>query len=170
MGAFRAADRSISLLPMLMVHAITCPHLQPLLRSRWPLLTFLANVIPTPKRRHFPSKRLLMRHVLELARPCNTTLPCPPVSVRYESETIVAFSKGKGCIMSNIRLQKPLVLIDTHSPLSPIQQTLLAALAPLLCLPYADSALRGDTRRWVMVLLLAWAKIAIWKFNLPEWP
>jgi len=171
-STFDKSDKSLSLMPMLMVHTILCPHTRNVLRSRWPLLNFLAGVIPNPIRRKFPTKRLQALHVFELARPRRSVFPYPPVCVRYESETVVTLSKGKSCVTSKLSLQKPLTLVAADSPLSPVQRNVLAALLPLLCLPYADSALRGDsdTRRWVMALLVAWSKVAIWKFQLPEGP
>jgi hypothetical protein len=168
--AFRATDKALSLLPMLVVHAITCSHLSPLLRSRWSLLKFLAEIIPNPNRRQFPSKRLLMLHVLELARPRRSFIPVTPTCVRYDSETVVTLSKGKSCVTSKLSVKRPLALIKDDSPMSPLQRKVLMALLPMLCLPYADRALVGNTRRWVMALLLAWTKVAMWKFQLPEGP
>merc|ERR1712232_1276442 len=111
-----------------------------------------------------------MQHVLELSRPRRAVVHSRPVCVGYESETVVTLSKGKSCVTSKLSLQKPLKLIKSESQLSPIQCKVLAALLPFLCLPYADRAFRGDSRRWLMCFLLAWAKVAMWKFQLPEGP
>merc|ERR1719199_2281926 len=75
--AFKAIDNVLSLIPILVVHTLLCPKLRSLLKSRWPLLIHLAGTLNVPQRREFPAKRLMLNHVLELARPKHDTIDCP---------------------------------------------------------------------------------------------
>jgi len=163
--AFRATDKAISLLPMLVVHALLCPRLRRVVRSLWPALQALAVLTPNPQRRAFPTKRLLLQHVLELPKPSRRTSTCPPLCVGYRDETVVTLSKGKCCVTSKLSVPRPLQLMQ-GSPLSDVQRRVLAALLPLFCLPYARSALTGASRRWMEGFLLAWGKLAIARFQL----
>merc|ERR1712061_87426 len=166
--AFKAStEKSVSLLPALVVHALLCPHLRPLLRSRWPMLEFLARCLPNPQRRRFPPRRLLLQHVLELAKPTRRAQTCPSVCIGYKTETVVTLSKGKSCVKSVLSVRKPLSLLQAPHPLSDVQRRVLVALLPLFCLPYARTALRGHTRDWVVALLLAWGKAAATALTLP---
>lgn len=168
-AAFRAADKMVSLFPALLVHALLCHRLRPLLRSRWPLLRFLAITLPNPQRREFASKRVLLQHVLELSRPIKEVFPMSPAAcISYKSETVVSLSKGRSNVTSRLSVEKPLKLVQASSPLSNVQRSVLAALMPMFCLPYARSALRGDDLVWVVTFLLAWGKVAAWRLNLPE--
>lgn len=169
-AALRAADRAVSLLPVLVVHMLLCPRLRPLLRSRWPALQFAASVLPSPKRRVFQSRRLLLLHVLELAKPTRRVHACPPVCVGYKAETVVTLSKGKSCVTSKLSVERPVKLLKAAVPISDVQRRVLAALLPMLCLPYARSALRGPTREWVVTFLLAWGKVAASQLTLPQVP
>jgi len=170
-AALRAVDKSISLLPVLVVHTLLCQRLRPLLRSRWPLLRFVALHLGSPQRREFLSKRLLFQHVLELARPSRQVCTCPPVCVAYKAETVVTLSKGKSCVTSKLNVTKPLALLKAQAqPLSDVQRQVLAAMLPLFCLPYARSALKGNTRDWVIGFLLAWGKMATAALRLPQYP
>jgi len=168
--SLRAIDKAMSLLPVLVVHTILCSRNRSLLQSRWPVLDYLARQLPDPGNRCFPSKRLLMLHVLELARPGQSNLPCPPLCVGYKTETVVSLSKGRSCVTSKLSLQKPLTLLKSPSPLSPVQRQVLLALLPLVCVPYAKRALRGHTQRWVVAFLLAWGKVSMCNLRFPEGP
>jgi len=163
--AFKAAGKSLSLLPMLVVHTLLCPQLRGLLSARWPLLRLVASLLRDPVRRAFPTKRLLLQHILELPRPSRRTSSCPPLTIDYQMETVVTLSKGKSCVTSKLSVNKPLKL-QQGSPLSDVQRRVLAALMPMFCLPYARSVLRGDTLRWVEVFLLAWGKVAVARLQL----
>jgi hypothetical protein len=176
---FRAGDRephrAVSLLPILAVHTLLCSRLRPWLRSRWPLLRYCAWLLPNPAGRAFPSRRLLLHHVLELARPSRSRLArgaceCPSFCVGYKSETVVTLSKGKSCVTSKLNVTRPLALLRTSQPvyLSELQRRVLTALLPMLCLPYARTALRGPTKDWVVTFLLAWGKVATACLRLPQ--
>lgn len=166
--AFRAVDKAISLLPVLVVNMLLSPRLRPFMESRWPLLKFAAVTTWNPQRRAFPTRRLLLLHVLELARPRRQVCQCPPLCVGYRSETVVALGKGRSCVSSRLSISRPLSLQKAHMVLSPIQRRVLAALLPLYCLPYARSALEGTMREYVVSVLLAWAKIAMTAFKVPR--
>jgi len=163
--AFRALDKVLSLLPMLVVHALTSPKFRPILRSRWPLLRYLAAILPNPQRREFSGKRILLQHVLELPKPSRRTSTCPPLCIGYKAETVVTLSKGKSCVTSKLSVSRPLQL-SQGSPLSDTQRRTLRATLPLFCLPYARSALRSDMRLWVEVFLLSWGKVAVSRMQL----
>jgi len=167
-AAMRAADRSVSLLPALVVHSLLLPSTRSILASRWPILCYLASVLINPQRREFSSKRVLLLHVLELARPQRHARACPPLCVGYTAETVVTLSKGKSCVSSKLSISRPLKLLRTPAPLSDVQRRVLSALLPMMCLPYARSALRGSTRTWVVTLLLTWGKVAVASLRLPE--
>merc|ERR1712007_238935 len=164
--SFRAVNKTVSLLPILVVHALLSPCMQPYLQSRWPLLQLASVLYRNPMRRAFPSKRLLLLHVLELARPKRHVQLCPPVCIGYQEETLVSLSKAKSSITSSLRLSKPLALLEDSLVLSPIQRRVLLALLPIFCVPYAQSALHGHDRKQVMALLLAWGKVAIASLHL----
>jgi len=161
-------NKAVSLLPILIVHALLSPCVQPYLQSRWPLLKLVSVLCHNPMRQAFPLKRLLLLHVLELARPKRQVQVCPPVCVGYQEETIVSLSKGRSSITSFLRVGKPLTLLEDPLLLSPIQRRVLRALLPIFCIPYAQSALRGRDRMQVMALLLAWGKVAIASLHLPQ--
>merc|ERR1712060_183079 len=165
--AFRESPtKSLSLLPVMVVQTLLSPKLRPFLRSRWPLLQFIALNLGNPQRREFPSQRLLLKHVLELARPSVRTYPCPSVCVAYTTETVVTLSKGKSCVKSRFSMKKPLALQQAEQPLSDVQRRVLTALFPMLCLPYTRSVLRGHSREWVVALLPMWGKAAATALNL----
>lgn len=166
-GLLRAFDRSVSLLPVLVVHALISKKLRPLLQSRWPVLHFLTIILRDPKKRQFQQKRLLLEHVLQLSKPSCKVLNCPRVCVGYKSETVVSLSKGKSCVTSKLSMTKPLALLEVPGPLSDVQRKVLMALMPMFCLPYARKALRGETRDWVVGFLLAWGKVATSRLELP---
>lgn len=168
--AFRAADKAISLLPVLIVHGLLCQRLRRFLRSRWPLLRFLALTLHNPHKREFPSKRLLLHHVFELAKPSQKIRECPSVCVGYKAETVVTLRNGKSCVKSVLSVVRPVSLLQAPQPLSEVQWQVLSALVPFFCLPYARSALRGHTRDWVVAFLLAWGKIAAVALSLPRGP
>eukprot|EP00931_Biecheleriopsis_adriatica_P066771 TRINITY_DN4104_c0_g1_i3.p1 TRINITY_DN4104_c0_g1~~TRINITY_DN4104_c0_g1_i3.p1 ORF type:complete len:697 (-),score=153.06 TRINITY_DN4104_c0_g1_i3:5-2095(-) len=165
-AVFRAFDKAISLLPALVVHALVCQRMRPLLRSRWSGLRFLASLLPNPQKRGCSSKRLLLQHLLELSKPSAQVVRCPRFCVGYKAETVVSLSKGKSCVSSKLSLNRPLSLLEAPGTLSGVQQKVLAALLPMLCLPYARSALRGSTRDWVVGFLLVWGKVAAAKLKL----
>lgn len=157
--ALRAYDKAVSLLPVLAVHALLCRKLRPYLQSRWPLLNFLASLLPNP-RREFSCKRVLLQHVLELSKATSEVIRCPRSCVGYKAETVVSLGKGRSCVSSKLSVERPLSLLQAPGPLSDVQRRVLAALLPLCCLPYARSILRGQTQDWVVGLLLAWGKVA----------
>mmetsp|Transcript_74183 Transcript_74183/g.214907 ORF Transcript_74183/g.214907 Transcript_74183/m.214907 type:complete len:524 (+) Transcript_74183:1773-3344(+) len=163
--SLRAADKVMSLLPMLVVHTLLSNKLRPILASRWPLLSLVATILPSPLHREFLCKRLLLQHVLELPKPSRRTSTCPPLCIGYKAETVVTLSKGKSCVTSKLSLNRPLHL-EKGAPLSDIQRRTLRALLPLFCLPYARTALRGETRVWVETLLLAWGKVTMSRLQL----
>jgi hypothetical protein len=167
--AFRAVDKALSLLPVLVVHLLLCPKMKPLLRSRWPILQHLAATLRVSQRLPFPARRLMLNHVLELARPNRDgSINCPKVCVGYQLETLVRLSKGKSCLTSNHTITRPLKLLETPQAMTPIQKKVLAALLPFFCLPYARTVLHGPTQDWVVGFLLAWGKVSM--FSLPEIP
>lgn len=157
--ALRAYDKAVSLLPVLAVHALLCRKLRPYLQSRWPLLNFLASLLPNP-RREFSCKRVLLQHVLELSKATSEVIRCPRSCVGYKAETVVSLGKGRSCVSSKLSVERPLSLLQAPGLLSDVQRQVLAALLPLCCLPYARSILRGQTQDWVVGLLLAWGKVA----------
>eukprot|EP00931_Biecheleriopsis_adriatica_P066770 TRINITY_DN4104_c0_g1_i1.p1 TRINITY_DN4104_c0_g1~~TRINITY_DN4104_c0_g1_i1.p1 ORF type:complete len:706 (-),score=138.05 TRINITY_DN4104_c0_g1_i1:327-2360(-) len=165
-AALRAFDKAISLLPVLVVHALLCRKMRPILHSRWCGLRFLASLLPNPQRREFSSKRLLLQHLLELSKPSSKVVSCPRLCIGYKAETVVSLSKGKSCVSSKLSVNRPLTLLDAPGPLSDVQRRVLAALMPMLCLPYARSALQGPTRDWVVGFLLIWGKVAAAKLKL----
>ncbi|CAE7396581.1 Slc47a1, partial [Symbiodinium pilosum] len=156
--ALRAYDRAVSLLPVLVVHSLLCQKLRPYLRARWPLLRFLAVSLPSPQKREFASKRVLLQHILELSKPTGEVLTCPRVCVGYKAETVVALGKGRSCVSSKLSVERPLSLLQAPGPLSRIQRRVLSALLPMSCLPYVRSSLRGAAQDWIMGFLLAWGK------------
>lgn len=158
--ALRPYEKAISLLPVLVVHALLCKRLRPILRARWPVLRFLAMVLPNPQRREFVSKRVLLDHILELSKPSSNALTCPGLCVGYKVETVVSLSKGRSCVKSKLSVNRPLKLLSAEGRTSDVQRRVLAALLPMFCLPYAKSTLKGDTRDWVVGFLLAWGKVA----------
>jgi len=164
--ALRPFDKAVSLLPVLVVHALLCKKMRPYLRSRWPALRFLAMLLPNPQRREFVSKRLLLEHILELSKPKHEVLRCPSVCVGYKVETVVSLSKGRSCVSSKLSVNRPLALLPAPGPLSDVQRRVLAALLPMFCLPYAKSTLKGSTRDWVVGFLLAWGKVAACRLRL----
>eukprot|EP00930_Biecheleria_cincta_P008650 TRINITY_DN11017_c0_g1_i1.p1 TRINITY_DN11017_c0_g1~~TRINITY_DN11017_c0_g1_i1.p1 ORF type:complete len:716 (-),score=131.15 TRINITY_DN11017_c0_g1_i1:152-2299(-) len=166
-GLLRAFDRAISLLPVLVVHALMSKKLRPLLQSRWPALHFLSITLRDPQKRQFQQKRLLLEHVLQLSKPSCKVLHCPRVCVGFKSETVVSLSKGKSCVTSKLSMTKPLALLEAPGPLSGVQRQVLMALLPMFCLPYARAALHGATRDWVVGFLLAWGKVAAANLQLP---
>jgi len=166
--AFKAVDKALSLMPVMIVHLLLCPQILPLLRSRWPLLQYAAANLRVSERREFPARRLMLNHVIEVARPTRATLNCPQVCMGFDIETLVRLSKGKSCLTSNYTIKKPLKMIEDKLLMSPLQRKVLAALLPFFCLPYARTVLKGTTRDWVVGFLLAWGKVAI--FNLPDIP
>lgn len=159
--AFQASDKALSLLPVLVVHMLLSPHLQPMLRSRWLLLQHCASILRVSQRRQFMAKRLMLNHVLELARPRRKATQCPQVCVGYQLETLVKLSKGKSCLTTNHTIQRPLKLLEAPLVMSPMQCKVLAALLPFFCLPYARTVLRGKTQEWVVGFLLAWGKVSV---------
>jgi len=163
-------ERAMSVLPMLVVHALVSRRFQSLLASRFPFLRFLALTLRNPQKREFHAKRLLWHHVHELARPARKVVECPSVCVGYKAETVVTLRNGKSCVKSVLSLTRPLTLLTAPQPLSDVQQQVLSALLPVFCLPYARSALRGQTRDWVVALLLAWGKVAAVTLKLPQGP
>lgn len=166
--AFKAVDKAMSLLPVLLVHAMLHPKILAVLRARWPLLQYLATNLKVSQRREFPARRLMLNHVLEVARPTRNTKDCPQVCMSYELETLVTLSKGKSCLKTNHTLKRPLKLNDSPLTTTPLQQKVLSALVPFFCLPYAQTVLRGTTQDWVVGFLLAWGKVAI--HSLPDIP
>lgn len=166
--AFKAVDKALSLLPVLVVHLLLCPELRPLLRSRWLALRHLAATLKVSEQCEFPAKRLMLNHVLELGRPSRKALECPKVCVGYNLETLVRLSKGKSCLTSNHTITRPLKLLEAPQVMSPMQQKVLSTLLPFFCLPYARTALRGATQEWVVGFLLAWGKVSI--YNMTEVP
>lgn len=167
-ASFRAVDKALSLFPILVVHALMSPQLRRVVSSRWPMLELFSRYLPNPQRRSFPTKRIMMNHVFELARPSRQVRQCPDVCVAYKAETVVMLSKGKSSVTSKLAVQRPLELMKgTPAPMTHVQSRVLAALLPLLCLPYARSTLRGHTRRWVETFLLAWGKVAVARLELP---
>ncbi|CAK0894509.1 unnamed protein product, partial [Prorocentrum cordatum] len=126
---------------VLVVHTLLCPSMLPFLRSRWPLIQYLAKVLRDPRARRFPSKRLLLHHVMQLAQPSRKAHLCPQLCIGYKSETVVTLSKGKSCVKSVLSVTKPLRLLESaNSPVSDVQRQVLMALLPMLCLPYARRA------------------------------
>lgn len=166
--AMKAVDKAVSLMPMLVVHSLLSSRLRHLLASRWPLLHLAAVVLPNPQKREFGSRRLLLHHVMELAKPSRKVRDCPSTSVGYKAETVVTLSKGKSCVKSRLNLCRPVALLEGSQPLSDVQRQVLVALLPMFCLPYARSALRGPTRDWVVAFLLAWGKVAAVTLKLPQ--
>lgn len=166
--AFKAVDKALSLLPVLVVHMLLDPKIRPILQSRWPMLQFLAGILKVSQRRELPARRLMLNHVIEMARPNRETSCCPQVCVGFEIETLVRLSKGKSCLTSNHIFKRPVTLLETPLLMSPMQQKALRAFLPFFCLPYARSVLKGETQAWVVGFLLAWGKVAI--FNLREVP
>lgn len=164
--ALRAYDKAVSLLPVLVVHTLLCRKLRPYLQSRWPLLKFLASLLPNPQRREFGCKRVLLQHVLELSKPTREVIRCPRSCVGYKAETVVSLGKGRSCVSSKLSVERPLSLLQAPGPLSDVQRRVLAALLPMCCLPYARSILRGHTKDWVIGLLLAWGKVAAFSLQL----
>mmetsp|Transcript_85228 Transcript_85228/g.104510 ORF Transcript_85228/g.104510 Transcript_85228/m.104510 type:complete len:284 (-) Transcript_85228:8-859(-) len=167
--ALRAYDKAVSLLPVLVVHTLLCRKLRPYLQSRWPLLKFLASLLPSPQRRDFPNKRVLLQHVLELSKPTSEVIRCPRSCVGYKAETVVSLGKGRSNVSSKLSVERPLTLLQAPGPLSDVQRRVLAALLPMCCLPYARSTLRGQTQEWVVGLLLTWGKVSatFLQLNLP---
>mmetsp|Transcript_74032 Transcript_74032/g.200228 ORF Transcript_74032/g.200228 Transcript_74032/m.200228 type:complete len:576 (+) Transcript_74032:113-1840(+) len=167
----KATDKAVSLLPVLVVHTLLCPSMLPFLRSRWPLIQYLAKVLRDPRARRFPSKRLLLHHVMQLAQPSRKAHLCPQLCIGYKSETVVTLSKGKSCVKSVLSVTKPLRLLESaNSPVSDVQRQVLMALLPMLCLPYARIALKGSVRDCVVTLLIAWGKISAATLQLPQGP
>mmetsp|Transcript_38365 Transcript_38365/g.90166 ORF Transcript_38365/g.90166 Transcript_38365/m.90166 type:complete len:743 (+) Transcript_38365:91-2319(+) len=158
--SFKAVDKAISLLPQLIVHTLLSPKMRPFLQSRWALLMYCSKLLPNPEKRALPTRRLLLQHVLELARPGRQVQECPKLCVEYKTETVVTLSKGKSCVSSRLSIAKPLALQKADLLLSPLQRRMLVALMPLFCLPYARKVLRGQTKQWVIAVLLAWGKIS----------
>jgi hypothetical protein len=166
--SFKAVDRALSLMPVFVVHLLLCEKMRPLLRSRWPLLQYLAANLKVSQRRQFPAKRLMLLHVLELAKPCSHAKICPEVCVGFQLETVVKLSKGKSCLTSNHTITRPLKLLEAPMLISPVQLKILRTLLPFFCLPYARTVLRGTTQTWVVALLLAWGKVSC--FSMMEVP
>lgn len=166
--ALRAVERLISLLPILVVHTLLCKRFRPYLRSRWPLLRFLSTLLPNPQRREFPSKRVLLHHVLQLSRPSHQAVKCPALCVAYKSETVVTLSKdrGRSAVTSKFSIAD-LSLVPTAASMSHIQRQVLAALLPMSCMPYVRYTLKGRTQDWVASFLLAWGKVAASQLRLP---
>lgn len=133
-------------------------------------MRFLALTLHNPHKREFPSKRLLLHHVFELAKPSQKIRECPSVCVGYKAETVVTLRNGKSCVKSVLSVVRPVSLLQAPQPLSEVQWQVLSALVPFFCLPYARSALRGHTRDWVVAFLLAWGKIAAVALSLPRGP
>mmetsp|Transcript_79492 Transcript_79492/g.125385 ORF Transcript_79492/g.125385 Transcript_79492/m.125385 type:complete len:705 (-) Transcript_79492:98-2212(-) len=158
---FKAIDKALSLLPLLVVHLLLCPKMRPYLRSRWPLLQYLAVNLRVPQRREFPAKRLMLHHVLELGKPKRNATICPQVCVGYQLETVVKLSKGKSCLTSNHTISRPLKLVEAPLLISPMQREVLATLLPFFCLPYARTVTCGKTRDWIVGYLLAWGKVSL---------
>lgn len=168
---FKATDKAVSLLPVLVVHTLLCPSMLAFLRSRWPLIQYLATVLRDPRGRRFSSKRLLLHHVLQLAQPSRKAYLCPQLCIGYKSETVVTLSKGKSCVKSVLSVTKPFGLLEgATSPVSDVQRQVLMALLPMLCLPYARIALRGSMRDCIVTLLIAWGKISAATLQLPQGP
>lgn len=165
---FKAIDKALSLLPVLVVHLLLCPKMRPFLRSRWPLLQYLAVHLRVPQRREFPAKRLMLHHVLELGKPKRNSMACPEVCIPYQLETVVKLSKGKSCLTSNHTISRPLKLVQAPLLISPMQREVLATLLPFFCLPYARTVMRGKTKEWIVAYLLAWGKVSL--FNMLEVP
>jgi len=159
--AFKAVDKALSLLPVLVIHIMLCPKILPILQSRWPMLQYLAGILKVSQKRCFPAKRLMLNHVLEVARPGRTARTCPQVCVGFTTETLVRLSKGKSCLTSNHIFARPLKLLDAPELVSPMQQKVLAAMLPFFCLPYARSVLHGKTQDWVVAFLVAWGKVSL---------
>jgi len=166
------SERAMSVLPMLVVHALVSRRFQSLLASRFPFLRFLALTLRNPQKREFRAKRLLWHHVHELALPSRKVVECPSFCVGFKAETVVTLRNGQGksCVKSVLSLTRPLALLTAAQPLSDVQQRVLSALLPIFCLPYARSALRGQTREWVVALLLAWGKVAVVTLKMPQTP
>lgn len=168
--AFKAVDKALSLMPVMIVHLLLCPRLRPILRSLWPLLNLVACTLRSPQRREFPARRLMLLHVLELARPNRQARPGPEVCVGYQMETVVTLSKGKSCVTSKHSVTRPLTLIKAPPLTSPVQAEVLRACLPFFCLPYARTVLRGKTQEWVVGVLLAWGKVSISMLKVPPAP
>mmetsp|Transcript_41407 Transcript_41407/g.75007 ORF Transcript_41407/g.75007 Transcript_41407/m.75007 type:complete len:627 (-) Transcript_41407:60-1940(-) len=168
--SFKAMDKAISLLPMLVVHTLMSPTMRPFLQSRWPLLKFCSTLFRNPEHQSFPTRRLLLLHVLELARPHRQVCVCPSLCVEYKTETVVTLSKGKSLVSSRVSIAKPVALQKANLLLSPVQLRMLVTLLPVFCLPYARKVLRGHTREWVVTVLLAWAKMSAVMMPLPKGP
>lgn len=166
----KATDKAVSLLPMFIVHALLHPTVRQLLRARWPVIQYLAKVLRNPRSRDFPSKRLLLHHVMQLAQPSRKAHSCPSLCIGYKSETVVTLSKGKSCVKSVLSVAKPMALLPDTYPVSDVQRQVLAALLPLTCLPYARTALRGSLRDCIVTLLVAWGKISAATLQLPQGP
>eukprot|EP00929_Paragymnodinium_shiwhaense_P107185 TRINITY_DN7324_c0_g1_i2.p1 TRINITY_DN7324_c0_g1~~TRINITY_DN7324_c0_g1_i2.p1 ORF type:complete len:666 (+),score=142.33 TRINITY_DN7324_c0_g1_i2:98-2095(+) len=82
--SFRTADKEkmLSLFPILVLQCLLCEKKRARLRSTWPVLSYLAQVLPDPTKCEFPTKRVLMQHILELARPRRSALySCFPCGV-----------------------------------------------------------------------------------------
>lgn len=168
--ALRAYDRAVSLLPVFVVHSLLCLKLRHYLRSRWPLLHFLAMTLPSPQKREFASKRVLLQHILELSKPTGEVLRCPRVCVGYKAETVVALGKGRSCVSSKLSVERPLSLLQAPGPLSRIQCRVLLALLPMSCLPYVRSSLKCAEQDWIIGFLLAWGKVAACMLQLSPLP
>eukprot|EP00929_Paragymnodinium_shiwhaense_P107186 TRINITY_DN7324_c0_g3_i1.p1 TRINITY_DN7324_c0_g3~~TRINITY_DN7324_c0_g3_i1.p1 ORF type:complete len:656 (+),score=140.32 TRINITY_DN7324_c0_g3_i1:76-2043(+) len=164
----RAVDKEMSLLPVLVVHSLISPKKRALLQSRWPVIDYCARILPNPAKRNFASKRVLLHHVMELARCRRSASHSPAVCVAFKSETVVTLSKGKGVVKSKLSLVKPLELLKTQALVSCLQRKVVRALIPFFCIPYAQHALKGETQRWVIAFLVAWGKLALHSLQLPE--
>merc|ERR1719313_7609 len=139
------------------------------MKARWPVIEMLAKLLPNPRTRGFSLKRVIISHCLEKSRPCRKVTACPGFSVGYKSETVVSLSKGKSCVTSKHSLQQPLALLKNGNHLlTSLQRHVLMALMPLLCVPYAEHALCGETRQWVVGFLLAWGKVSMWNLRIPD--
>merc|ERR1719221_405073 len=98
-------------------------------------------VLPSPMKREFSSKRLLLHHVLDLAKPTRRVRDCPAALVGYKAETVVTLSKGSSCVRSVLSVDRPMALQRAPQAISELQRRVLRALLPMFCLPYARSAL-----------------------------
>mmetsp|Transcript_100664 Transcript_100664/g.174792 ORF Transcript_100664/g.174792 Transcript_100664/m.174792 type:complete len:709 (-) Transcript_100664:99-2225(-) len=168
--AFKAVDKALSLLPVMIVHLLLCPRMRPIIRSLWPLLELVARTLRSPQRREFPAKRLMLLHVLELARTNRQARTGPQVCVGFQMETVVTLSKGKSCVTSKHNVTRPLTLIKAPPLTSPVQAEVLRACLPFFCLPYARTVLRGKTQEWIVGFLLAWGKVSISMLKVPPPP
>jgi hypothetical protein len=166
--SFKAVDKALSLMPVFVVHLLLSAKMRPMLRSRWPLLQYLAANLKVSQRRQFPAKRLMLLHVLELAKSCSRAKIWPDVCIGFKLETVVKLSKGKSCLTSNHTVTRPLKLLEAPTLISPVQLKILHMVLPFFCLPYARTVLRGSTQDWVVAFLLAWGKVSC--FSMMEVP